>query len=105
MQKTKCALRKEQEMWLNLEEIINKWTIENYQNGLINTRNSLGLYAVKWVKINKEDGTNFEASLSWCARFYNQKLPSTSSKVENFTETTNLEKMQNFQIFVSKKGL
>ncbi|GFW30807.1 HTH CENPB-type domain-containing protein [Trichonephila clavipes] len=48
MPKKKCALRKGVTKWPILEESVVNWVLENRQNGLIVTRNSVRLFALKW---------------------------------------------------------
>ncbi|GFX26327.1 hypothetical protein TNCV_949251 [Trichonephila clavipes] len=61
MPKKKCALRKGATKWPILEESVANWVIENRQNGLIVTRNSVCLFALKWSKKNaNENGTGDE---------------------------------------------
>ncbi|GFV77110.1 hypothetical protein TNCV_691781 [Trichonephila clavipes] len=52
MPKKKCALRKGVTKWLVLEESVANWVLENRLNGLIVTRNSVRLFALKWSKKN-----------------------------------------------------
>lgn len=50
MPRNKCALRKGIEKWPILEENVANWVLQNRQNGLIITRNSVRLFALKWAK-------------------------------------------------------
>ncbi|GFS75306.1 pogo transposable element with KRAB domain [Trichonephila clavipes] len=69
MPKKKCALRKGVTKWPILEESIANWVLENHQNGLIVTRNSVRLFALRWSKKNANESKNFKATFSWCSRF------------------------------------
>ncbi|GFS64056.1 HTH CENPB-type domain-containing protein [Trichonephila clavipes] len=64
--KKKCALRKGVTKWPILEESIAYWVLENRQNGLIVTINSVRLFALKWSKKNANDRNFFKAT---CNRF------------------------------------
>ncbi|GFS93642.1 hypothetical protein TNCV_3775871 [Trichonephila clavipes] len=58
MAKKKCALRKGVTKWPILEESVANWVLENRRNGLIVTRNSVRIFALKWSKNNAiENGT------------------------------------------------
>ncbi|GFY36837.1 hypothetical protein TNCV_2567991 [Trichonephila clavipes] len=52
MPKKKCALRKVATKWPILEESVANRVLENRLNGLIVTRNSVRLFALKWSKKN-----------------------------------------------------
>ncbi|GFU60735.1 pogo transposable element with KRAB domain [Trichonephila clavipes] len=69
MPKKKCALRKGVTKWSILEESVANWVLENRQNGLIVTRNSERLFALKWSKKNANESKNFKATFSRCSRF------------------------------------
>ncbi|GFY27422.1 pogo transposable element with KRAB domain [Trichonephila clavipes] len=67
--KKKCALRKGVTKWPILEESVANWVLENRQNGLIVTRNSVRLFALKWSKKNANESKKFKATFSWCSHF------------------------------------
>ncbi|GFW52016.1 HTH CENPB-type domain-containing protein [Trichonephila clavipes] len=70
MPKEKCALRKGVTKWPILEESVANWVLENRQNRLIVTRNSVTfLFALKWSKKNANESKNLKAIFSWCTRF------------------------------------
>ncbi|GFV87275.1 hypothetical protein TNCV_5114931 [Trichonephila clavipes] len=50
MPKKNCALHKGVTKWPILEESVANWVLENRLNGLIVTRNSVRLFALKWSK-------------------------------------------------------
>ncbi|GFW64672.1 hypothetical protein TNCV_700751 [Trichonephila clavipes] len=50
MPKKKCALRKGVTKWPILQQSVANWVLENRLNGLIVTRNSVRLFALKWSK-------------------------------------------------------
>ncbi|GFU60625.1 hypothetical protein TNCV_1730321 [Trichonephila clavipes] len=52
MPKKKCALRKGVTKRSILKESVANWVLENRLNGLIVTRNSVRLFALKWSKKN-----------------------------------------------------
>ncbi|GFV75595.1 putative transposable element [Trichonephila clavipes] len=64
MAKKKCALRKGVTKWPILEESVANWVLENRQNELIVTRNSVRLFALKWSKKNANENKNFKATFS-----------------------------------------
>ncbi|GFX40388.1 HTH CENPB-type domain-containing protein [Trichonephila clavipes] len=57
--KKKRALRKGVTKWLILEESVANWLLENRQNELIVTRNSVRLFVLKWSKKNANESKNF----------------------------------------------
>ncbi|GFX46653.1 pogo transposable element with KRAB domain [Trichonephila clavipes] len=69
MSKKKYTLRKGVTKWPILEESVANWILENRQNGLIVTRNSVRLFVLKWSKKNANESKNFKATFSWCSRF------------------------------------
>ncbi|GFX14968.1 pogo transposable element with KRAB domain [Trichonephila clavipes] len=103
MPKKKCALRKGVKKWLILEEIVANWVLENRQKGLIVTRNSVRLFALKWSKNNANESKNFKATFSWCSRFKarNSLVLREKTKVSHKTKDVD-NKLISFQKYVIK---
>lgn len=105
MPKQKCALRTGITKWPVLEENVAEWILENRQNGLIITRNSVRLYALQWAKKNSSQSENFKASTSWCDRFMKRKnfVLRQKTKVAQKLPKDLEQKLLSFQKFVIDK--
>lgn len=102
MPRNKCALRKGVEKWPILEENVANWVLENRQNGLIITRNSVRLFALKWAKTNPNESEHFKATTSWCSRFMarNNLVLREKTKVSQMLPKDLESKLISFQKYV-----
>ena len=73
MPKQKCAMRRGNSHWPELDDHVAQWVQGLRQDGYIVTRNKIRSYALKWANNNRDKGKDFKATVGWCNRFMNRK--------------------------------
>lgn len=100
--KTKCALRRGQAQWPEMEELIFSKVSEMRKNGFVVTRNMIRGEAIKWAFDHREKTKSFKASNNWCSRFLKRHnlVLRQKTKIAQKLPVDLEDKIMNFQKFI-----